>query len=179
MGKPIPNSLLLEKIRMIFEHGFTQLKLYFIIGQPEETDDDVAAILELGRQSREIMLAQARRTGTIGHVHLGVNVLIPKPFTPWQRVPLEDERSLREKVVVPQEGRGADAQRLARSDVAAHGEVAELHLARRARTPPTRSKPPPRGEHLSVVLRRFADRIDPEVYGERPGDLRWHFMRAG
>ena len=35
------------------------------------------------------------------------------------------------------------------------------------------------GEHLSVVLRRFADRIDPEVYGERPGDLRWHFMRAG
>ena len=23
------------------------------------------------------------------------------------------------------------------------------------------------------------DRIDPEVYGERPGDLRWHFMRAG
>ena len=61
MGKPIPNSILLEKVRMIFEHGFTQLKLYFIIGQPEETDDDVAAIVELGRQAREIMLAQARR----------------------------------------------------------------------------------------------------------------------
>ncbi len=61
MGKPIPNSFLLEKIRLIFEHGFTQLKLYFIIGLPEETDDDVAAILELGRQSREIMLAEARK----------------------------------------------------------------------------------------------------------------------
>jgi hypothetical protein len=29
------------------------------------------------------------------------------------------------------------------------------------------------------VLRRFSHRIDPEVYGERPGDLPWHFVRAG
>jgi hypothetical protein len=124
------------------------------------------------------MLAQARRTGTIGHVHLGVNVLIPKPFTPWQRVPLEDERSLRAKVSflkkgvsqMPNVSLGQMSLRMAKwqSYVSRAGSDAADALEAAAS-----------GEHLSVVLRRFADRIDPEVYGERPGDLRWHFMRAG
>jgi radical SAM superfamily enzyme YgiQ (UPF0313 family) len=178
MGKPIPNSLLLEKIRMIFEHGFTQLKLYFIIGQPEETDDDVAAILELGRLSREIMLVQARRTGTIGHVHLGVNVLIPKPFTPWQRVPLEDERTLRAKVSFLKKG-------MARMPNVSLGQMSlrmakwQSYVSRAGSDAADALEAAACGEHLSSVLRRFAHRIDPEVYGERPGDLRWHFMRAG
>ena len=47
MGKPVTNRMLLEKIRMIFESGFTQLKLYFIVGQPDESIDDVMAIAEL------------------------------------------------------------------------------------------------------------------------------------
>jgi hypothetical protein len=34
-----------------------------------------------------------------------------------------------------------------------------------------------RGEGLSALLRRFADRIHPEVYARLDGDLRWHFMR--
>ena len=42
MGKPITNDFLLEKIRLIFRHGFTQLKLYFIVGLPGETMEDVA-----------------------------------------------------------------------------------------------------------------------------------------
>ena len=178
MGKPVTNALLLEKIRLIFAAGFTQLKLYFIVGQPEETEEDVHAIVDLGRQAREIMLAEARRTGAIGHVHLGVSVLVPKPFTPWQRVPLDDERSLRAKLAIlkrgvaklPNVSLGAVSLRLAKwqtyisrggSDAADAIEAAAL------------------GEHLSVVLRRFAHRIEPEVYGEKPGDLRWHFLRAG
>jgi radical SAM superfamily enzyme YgiQ (UPF0313 family) len=178
MGKPITNRFLLEKIRMIFEAGFTQLKLYFIIGQPEETDGDVAAILELGRQSREIMLANARRTGTIGHIHLGVNVLIPKPFTPWQRVPLEDERSLRAKVAFLKRG-------VARLPNVSIGQMSlrlakwQSYISRAGSDAADAIEAAATGEHLASVLRRFSDRIDPEVYGERPGDLRWHFMRAG
>jgi radical SAM superfamily enzyme YgiQ (UPF0313 family) len=178
MGKPIPNSLLLDKIRMIFEHGFTQLKLYFIIGQPEETDDDVAAILELGRMAREIMLAQARRTGTIGHVHLGVNVLIPKPFTPWQRVPLEDERSLRAKVSFLKKG-AARLPNVSLGQMSLRMAKWQSYVSRAGSDAADALEAAASGEHLSSVLRRFAHRIDPEVYGERLGDLRWHFMRAG
>jgi radical SAM superfamily enzyme YgiQ (UPF0313 family) len=178
MGKPIPNSLLLEKIRMIFAAGFTQLKLYFIIGQPEETDDDVAAIVELGRESREIMLASARRTGAIGHIHLGVNVLIPKPFTPWQRVPLEDERSLRAKVSFLKKG-VAQLPNVSLGQMSLRMAKWQSYVSRAGSDAGDALEAAAMGEHLSVVLRRFADRIDPEVYGERPGDLRWHFMRAG
>jgi radical SAM superfamily enzyme YgiQ (UPF0313 family) len=178
MGKPITNRFLLEKIKLIFEHGFTSLKLYFIIGQPEETDEDVAAILELGLEAREIMLTQARRTGAIGHIHLGVNVLIPKPFTPWQRVPLEDERSLREKVAFLKRG-------VARLPNVSIGQMSlrqakwQSYISRAGSDAADAIEAAAAGEHLSSVLRRFSDRIDPEVYGERPGDLRWHFMRAG
>jgi radical SAM superfamily enzyme YgiQ (UPF0313 family) len=178
MGKPITNRFLLEKIQLIFEAGFTQLKLYFIIGQPEETDDDVAAILELGQRAREIMLAQARKTGTIGHIHLGVNVLIPKPFTPWQRVPLEDERSLRAKVAFLKRG-------VARLPNVSLGQMSlrlakwQSYISRAGTDAADAIEAAATGEHLASVLRRFSDRIDPEVYGERPGDLRWHFMRAG
>src|SRR5580693_2955025 len=104
LGKPIPNSLLLEKIRMIFRRGFTQLKLYFLIGLPGETMDDVHGIVELTAQARAIMLEEAARSGTIGHIHLGANVLVPKPYTPWQRQPMDDERSLKAKIALLRRG---------------------------------------------------------------------------
>ena len=169
MGKPIPNSLLLEKIRMIFERGFTQLKLYFIIGQPEETDDDVRGDPRTRRESARDHARRRRAAGTIGHVHLGVNVLIPKPFTPWQRVPLEDERSLRGQGLVPQEGCPRLPNVSLSADVAADGEVAELRLARglrrrrrargrRQRRAPLGGAAPLRGSDRPRGLRRAAGR---------------------
>ena len=65
---------------------------------PQETMEDVHAILELGAACRALMLEQAKKTGVIGNVHLGCNILIPKPYTPWQREPMDDERSLKQKI---------------------------------------------------------------------------------
>ncbi|HVR30150.1 MAG TPA: radical SAM protein, partial [Thermoanaerobaculia bacterium] len=178
MGKPITNRFLLEKIKLIFEAGFTQLKLYFIVGQPEETEEDVAAIVDLGRQAREIMLARARVTGSIGHIHLGVSILVPKPFTPWQRVPLDDERSLKRKLALLKRG-------VARLPNVSVGPVSlrmakwQTYISRAGSDAAEALEAAASGEHLSAVLRRFAHRVDPEVYGEKNGDLRWHFMRAG
>ncbi|MFL6234889.1 MAG: B12-binding domain-containing radical SAM protein, partial [Thermoanaerobaculia bacterium] len=104
MGKPIPNSFLLEKVRLIFRHGFTSLKLYFIVGLPGETAEDVQGILDLVAQARAIMLEELPRKGLIGNIHMGVNVLVPKPFTPWQREPMDDEKSLKEKIAVLRRG---------------------------------------------------------------------------
>ncbi len=87
MGKPIRNEFLLEKIRLIFRHGFTQLKLYFIVGLPGETLEDVHGILDLAARARAIMLEELPKKGLIGNIHLGTSVLVPKPYTPWQREP--------------------------------------------------------------------------------------------
>jgi radical SAM superfamily enzyme YgiQ (UPF0313 family) len=82
LNKPIPNSVLYDKVRLIFRHGMTQLKLYFIIGLPEETDADVEAILEVAARCRELMLEELAPTGVIGNIHLGVNILTPPPAPP-------------------------------------------------------------------------------------------------
>ncbi|RPH54947.1 radical SAM protein, partial [bacterium] len=66
MGKPIPNEFLLQKVRLIFRHGFTQLKLYFIVGMPGETMEDVQGILDLVGRARAIMLEETAKTGAIG-----------------------------------------------------------------------------------------------------------------
>ena len=133
MGKPIPNSFLLEKIRLIFRHGFTQLKLYFIVGLPGETMEDVQGILDLAAQARAIMLEELPKRGLIGNVHLGVNVLVPKPYTPWQREPMDDEKSLKEKIALLRKG-------VARMPNVSHGlglrppvDLADLHQQGRQR----------------------------------------------
>ena len=104
MGKPVTNQLLLEKVRLIFAAGFTQLKLYFILGLPGETDADVRAIVELAAEARSIMVEQARKTGVIGQINLGASVLVPKPYTPWQREPFSEKREVSRRLTLLRKG---------------------------------------------------------------------------
>src|SRR5262249_22252644 len=66
------------------------LKLYYMIGLPTETDDDLVAIRDLTIQIRARMLKYARPRGQIGRIVGSVNPLIPKPGTAYQWLPMED-----------------------------------------------------------------------------------------
>lgn len=77
-----------------FSQGWTLIKLYFMIGLPGETIEDVAGIGGLVRQ----MLAIGRRYhGHRAQINVSVNTFNPKPHTPFQWVAQEGEASLREK----------------------------------------------------------------------------------
>jgi radical SAM superfamily enzyme YgiQ (UPF0313 family) len=176
MGKPISNDFLLEKIRLIFRHGMTQLKLYFIVGLPGETMDDVQGILELGARARSIMLAELAPQGMIGHVHLGVSVLVPKPYTPWQRQPMDDEKSLKEKLAVLRRGVGG-LPNVSLGSVSIRQAVWQTYISKAGSDAADVIEAAAGGEPLSAVLHRFRLRIDPQVFQPMEGDLRWHFMR--
>ncbi|HBL31782.1 MAG TPA: hypothetical protein DD490_33585 [Acidobacteria bacterium] len=176
MGKPIPNSFLLEKIRLIFRHGFTQLKLYFIVGLPGETMEDVQGILDLGAAARAVMMEELVPRGIIGHVHLGVSVLVPKPYTPWQREPMDDERSLKEKVSLLQKGI-ARQPNLSLGSVSIRQAVWQTYISKAGSDAADALEAAARGESLSALLHRFAPQIHAEVFAPQHGDLRWHFMR--
>ncbi|HVS00299.1 MAG TPA: radical SAM protein [Thermoanaerobaculia bacterium] len=178
MGKPIPNSFLLEKVRMIFRHRFTQLKLYFLIGLPGETMEDVQGILDLVGQARKVMLEEASKTGVIGHIHLGVNVLVPKPYTPWQREPMDDEKSLKKKISLLKAG-AARMPNVSMGSISVRQAIWQTYISKAGSSAAEALELAARGEHLTVLLRRFEDRIYPEVYARLEGDLRWHFMRQG
>ncbi len=76
ISKGVTQDHILDAAERASRHGFPQLKLYFIIGLPGETDDDVVAIAELAQAVR----ARFRRRITVN-----VTPFVPKPHTPFER----------------------------------------------------------------------------------------------
>jgi radical SAM superfamily enzyme YgiQ (UPF0313 family) len=90
INKTVTNDEILDRAELIFASGIENLKLYFMIGLPTETDDDLVAIRELTLQLRDIMVKHARERGQIGRIIASVNPLVPKPSTAYQWLPMED-----------------------------------------------------------------------------------------
>jgi len=90
INKTVTNAEILEKADLIFRSGMENLKLYYMIGLPTETEDDLQAIRDLTGELRDIMLTHAKGRGRIGRIVASVNPLIPKPGTAYQWLPMED-----------------------------------------------------------------------------------------
>jgi radical SAM superfamily enzyme YgiQ (UPF0313 family) len=178
LNKPIPNSLLLEKIRLIFQSGMTQLKLYFLIGCPEETMADVQGILDLAAQARAIMIEELSPRGQVGHIHLGTNILIPKPYTAWQREPMDDPAVLAEKISLLKKG-VARLPNVSLSAMSIRQAIWQTYISKAGSDAAEALERAARGAHLTQLLRDFEHRIHPEVFSRQQGDCRWHFLRTG
>jgi len=98
INKKVSDEMLREKVRMVFAHGFTRLKLYLQVGLPTETDEDVRDLVRLVEDLREIALSEGRRTGQVPQLVPSVNAFIPKPHTPYEEENLAQEDSLKEKL---------------------------------------------------------------------------------
>jgi radical SAM superfamily enzyme YgiQ (UPF0313 family) len=98
INKTVTNDEILDRADMIFRCGIENLKLYFMIGLPTETDDDLVAIRDLTLQLRERLLKHARGRGQIGRIVGSVNPLIPKPGTTFQWLPMEDHSTTEKKI---------------------------------------------------------------------------------
>ena len=94
INKPVSTEQVLATAREVFERGWHTLKLYFMIGHPSETIEDVRAIAELC----QAVLAVGREVrGGRAQVHAGVSTFIPKPHTPFQWVPCDTLEQIRLK----------------------------------------------------------------------------------
>ena len=97
INKPLDNEVFEETVRTVFEHGWLTLKLYYMIGLPGETMEDVQAILDAGKR----VLAIGRQLhGNRVRVHLSIGNFIPKPHTPFQWYPLNSTDELQAKLDV-------------------------------------------------------------------------------
>jgi len=90
INKTVTNDEILAATELIFANGIDNLKLYYMIGLPTETDDDLLAIRDLTVRMREVMLQHGRARGQLGRIVGSVNPLIPKPGTAYQWLPMED-----------------------------------------------------------------------------------------
>lgn len=104
INKPIGDDELLTVAEEVFSRGWKTIKLYFMIGHPTQTLDDVAQIAALARRVRA---AGVRAIGRKAQVNVGVSTLVPKPHTPFQWLPLAAEDEIRaQQAVLRDELRG-------------------------------------------------------------------------
>ncbi len=81
INKPISTEQLLSTAREVYQRGWLTLKLYFMIGHPQETLDDVKAIVDLCKQVRDVGFKTAGRRAKL---NAGISTFVPKPHTPFQ-----------------------------------------------------------------------------------------------
>ncbi|MDL2306454.1 TIGR03960 family B12-binding radical SAM protein [Desulfovibrio sp. OttesenSCG-928-C06] len=91
INKGITEEEIILHTQKLFEHGWQQIKLYFMIGLPTETDEDLEAIMALCRKVRDAAGPGIKRL----QVTASVSPFVPKPHTPFQweaQIPLEEIR---------------------------------------------------------------------------------------
>jgi radical SAM superfamily enzyme YgiQ (UPF0313 family) len=98
INKTVTNEEILDRAELIFSTGIENLKLYYMIGLPSETDEDLVAIRDLTLQLREIMMRHAKPRGRVGRIVGSVNPLVPKPGTTYQWMPMEQSANIEQKM---------------------------------------------------------------------------------
>ncbi len=98
INKNIAKDEMLECMAMAFKEGWEKVKLYFMIGFPGETDEDILAIPELVKEILRMLkdLLPARKAGRV-KINLSINAFCPKPFTPFQWAGQDTVETLTEK----------------------------------------------------------------------------------
>jgi radical SAM family uncharacterized protein/radical SAM-linked protein len=90
INKKIPDSEIIETARKLLKGGWGKLKLYFMIGLPTETDEDIEGIVRLVQRIKAL-----KENGKRFHkINVGVSQFVPKPHTPFQWEPMESVESL-------------------------------------------------------------------------------------
>jgi radical SAM family uncharacterized protein len=105
INKFIPDEDILNTTREIYRRGWTTIKLYFMIGHPSETLEDVQAIADLCKK----VLAEGRKViGMKAKLNAGVSTFVPKSQTPFQWVSCDTPEQIRAKQALLRRELGRD-----------------------------------------------------------------------
>lgn len=96
--KPITDAQLMTACDLVRAHGIPNLKCYFMIGQPTETADDVAAIPDLTRRMLDRLRVLDPAGKPFGKLTLSISSFVPKPWTPFQWASFDGVDSLAAKL---------------------------------------------------------------------------------
>ena len=94
INKNVTEEDVLKSCAVAFEEGWSAMKMYFMIGLPTETEEDVRGIAELGRKVRE--LGRARFNKNV-KVTCSASYFVPKPHTPFQWCQQEGIETIKQK----------------------------------------------------------------------------------
>ncbi|ENK0839314.1 TIGR03960 family B12-binding radical SAM protein [Clostridium botulinum] len=99
INKGVTEENLMTSVKSAFEAGWSTIKLYFMLGLPYETLEDVIGIAELGQkvvQKYYEVPKEVRKKGL--KVTVSTSIFVPKPFTPFQWAPQDTMEEVRKKI---------------------------------------------------------------------------------
>jgi radical SAM superfamily enzyme YgiQ (UPF0313 family) len=109
IGKPLTDQDIYERIEAIMAIKSFHLKLYFMIGLYGERAEDVGKIVEMAKHIMHLMIRKGSKRGTVGSITVHASPFVPKAATPFQWLPMDDVRSLKEKLTILKRGLGRAA----------------------------------------------------------------------
>lgn len=96
--KSLTDQRLFEAVDLIADSGVPRVKMYFMIGQPTETAEDIAGIIHLAKAARHRILQKRRDPKSLAELTVGVSCFVPKPWTAFQWCAMAEVRALEEKI---------------------------------------------------------------------------------
>jgi radical SAM family uncharacterized protein len=98
INKGITEEDLIQAVKKAFELGWNNIKLYFMIGLPTETYEDLDGIVDLAYKVVNLYYQVSKEKRSKGlNVTISTSSFVPKPFTPFQWQPQETIQNLRKK----------------------------------------------------------------------------------
>lgn len=176
LGKAISNEEILQAVETAQRCGIEALKMYFIIGLPEESHDDIVAMTRLLKDTRKIMLNYERGRGRISGLHVGISILVPKPYTPYQRLGMISASEARQRLkLVKKENRKLSNLRL---DLPSYRMARwQTFLSRSDTRAFDALKNAAAGQNIADLLRDFEHLAD-ESSRAQVGDPPWMFISS-
>ncbi len=117
INKNLTEEQILEAVTAVIGAGILNLRLYFMVGLPTETQEDAAAIVQLVKRIKHQQLVVGRGQKRIGTLTLSLHSFVPKPFTPFQWVPFCDLSLLKNRTKKIKRALGAVANVRVHADV--------------------------------------------------------------
>ncbi len=106
INKGLIEQDILKATEILVTGGIPNLKLYFMVGLPTETDDDIKAIVALVKKIKHHFLRASKPRGRMGEITVSVSCFIPKPFTPFQWAAMDEVKTLKHKLKLVKAGLG-------------------------------------------------------------------------
>ncbi len=91
INKGIEEEDIINAVKMATEVGFSNIKLYFMVGLPFEQEADIAELIDLVRKLKEYLKHNSKLT-------LSINPFVPKPFTPFQWYDIIDKNTFKKRI---------------------------------------------------------------------------------
>lgn len=180
INKDLTETQILTAAETLAAGGILNLKLYFMVGLPFETQDDVDAIIELCRKIQAVFVNASRGLKRLGKISVTISAFVPKPATPFQWRAMEDMATIKNKLKhlkkhidkIPNMTSSGDASKqvllqgvLSRADRRAADILLDLHAD---------------GGNLSQTLKKHRTLADIYLGGFDENDLLpWDFLKTG